>query len=137
MELYEIHIKNADEETIDVDAYLELLEEINAIVEDNLELLSEKEESRTRRFHYNAGKLAMYDRRWGVRYDTVDDMRAISSLHPTFTFELIRTWSITSTTAISNLENFWKGVFQFGEMTDAFKAEPIVWVSESASNWFV
>jgi hypothetical protein len=137
MELYEIHIKDADGEQLDVDAYLELLEEVNAVIEDNLELLSEKGEMTSRVFHYNAGKLAMYDRKWGVRYDTVDDMRAISSLHPEFTFELIRTWSITSTTEIANLENFWKGLFQFGEMTDSFKAEPVVWVSETASNWFV
>lgn len=145
MELYEIHA-TLEGENVTLDVYEKMIATINDVIATNVNPFLDKDGKevtlpdgsvfRGRLFHYNVGKLALFDRNWGVKHNPTDDVAELSKAFPEYVINLVRTWSVTSVTEIGNLENFWKAEFQMGVLTDSFKAKPIVWESETIRNWY-
>ena len=145
MELYELHA-TLDGENATIDVYEKMIAHINEVIITNINPILDKEGKAIflpdgspfhgHLVHYNAGKLALFDRQWGVHHNPTDDVADLSKAFPEYVINLVRTWSVTSVTEIGNLENFWKAEFQMGVLTDSFKAKPIVWESETIRNWY-
>lgn len=145
MELYEIHA-TLEGENVTLDVYEKMIATINDVIATNVNPFLDKDGKevtlpdgsvfRGRLFNYNVGKLALFDRNWGVKHNPTDDVAELSKAFPEYVINLVRTWSVTSVTEIGNLENFWKAEFQMGVLTDSFKAKPIVWESETIRNWY-
>jgi hypothetical protein len=136
LELNEIHVDN-DGNKLSYEQFEEIIEKLNEIAADNLNEFSEEVDDRAPDFHYNAGKISLYNRMWGTKRNPSDDVALLSESFPEYTFSLIRTLTVTSTTLIGNLENYWKGEFQMGTLIDSYRAEPVVWVSEAIRNWYL